>query len=85
MTFPPDIEMNGANPKRNRVRDMGTRVTATMDNLNATSKRIEETAGWVTVALACVAVVSICALGMAVIALVGYRRCGDDKDGDDAA
>lgn len=86
MTFPPDLGLNGngspQGPKRNRVRDMGTKVTATMDSLNATSKRIEETAGWVTVALACVAVVSICALGMAVIALIGYRRCdkGDDDD-----
>jgi hypothetical protein len=73
-----DIEISGRNVSR--IRDMGARVSSTMDSLNATSKRIEETAGWVTVALACVAVVSIAALGLAVIALIGnsHKKAASD-------
>lgn len=73
-----DIEISGRN--MTRIRDMGARMSSTMDGLNATSKRIEETAGWITVALACVAVVSIAALGLAVIALIGgtHRKTVSD-------
>lgn len=73
-----DIEISGRN--MTRIRDMGARMSSTMDGLNATSKRIEETAGWITVALACVAVVSIAALGLAVIALIGgsHRKTASD-------
>jgi hypothetical protein len=76
-----DIGLNGdGSGSRGRIRDLGARVTSTMDTMNATSKRIEETAGWVTISLACVALASIVALGIAVIALVGYRRCGNNDD-----
>lgn len=63
-----------------RVRDLGTRLNGTMSEFQATSKRIEETAGWVAVTLACVAVVSIAALGLAVIALIGSRTVGKTDD-----
>jgi hypothetical protein len=74
-----DPSMNGS---RGRIRDLGARVTSTMDTMNATSKRIEETAGWVTVTLACVTVLSIAALGLAVIALLGYRNCDKTEKSD---
>jgi len=65
---------------RARVRDIGKRLNTALDNAQQTSKRIEETAGWVAVTLACVAVVSIAALGLAVIALVGKNgRCKADE------
>lgn len=72
---------NVGNPKGfGRVRDLGTRMNGAMNEFSATSKRIEETAGWVAVTLACVAVVSIAALGLAVIALIGTRSVGKSDD-----
>lgn len=71
---------SGPSAKGGRVRDLGARVNGALDSLNATSKSIEETAGWVAVTLALVAVVSIAALGLAVIALIGSRNCGRKDD-----
>lgn len=73
-------ELNGDGMARGRVRDIGTRINGALTNMNETSKRIEETAGLVAVTLVCVAVVSIVALGLAVVALIGSRNCGGKPD-----
>lgn len=76
------MDLNGDGSARSgRVRDFGARVNGALSNMNETSKRLEETAGLISVTLVCVAVVSIVALGVAVIALIGSRNCGDKSDG----
>ena len=84
MTDTAGMNGDGAHPTRGRIRDIGTRVTSAMDSMNAATRRVEETAGWVTISLACVAVATIAALGIAVIALIGARRCvGSKGDADE--
>lgn len=56
-----------------RFRQTAGKVTAAIDNANEASKRLEETANFVAVTLACVAVVSIVALGIAIVALIGVK------------
>jgi len=55
---------------------MTSRASIAIDNANEASKRIEETANFVAVTLACVAVLSIVALGIAIAALIGNSDKG---------
>lgn len=66
--------MNGGRPP-GRLRQATARVTGAIDNANEASKRLEETANFVSVTLVCVAVLSMVALGIAVVALIGNRGC----------
>lgn len=70
---------NGSRPEvrtTGLLRGMAARASTTIESVNDASKRFEETANWVAVALACVAAVSIVALGIAVVALIGSQGCG---------
>jgi hypothetical protein len=58
------------------VRGMMNGAKSALDNANEASKRIEETANTVAVALVCVALASIVALGLATMALVAVKRAG---------
>lgn len=68
---------NGEQPRtQGRLRQMTSRASIAIDNANEASKRLEETANFVAVTLACVAVLSMVALGIAIVALIGNSDKG---------
>lgn len=72
-----DPMFNGEPPRTpGRLRQMTSRASIAIDNANEASKRLEETANFVAVTLACVAALSIVALGIAIVALIGNGNKG---------